>query len=148
MRATLTWKMNDKVVPYFLLGLGLLFMVCGVTITYFSVNGFNKLKENGIKTNGIISDIIRYRSGNHVQNDVFVTFITENKTEVTIKYNYYSSDFYKGKPVELYYDPVDPSKIAVEGMSFFLFLVIFGGIGFVFFIIGLVMAIKSHYSKN
>ena len=134
-----------KLFAYIFLGFGLFFMIMGASIGIYSVNNFNKLKENGIKTNGIIADIVTSHSDDETYHTVFVTFITRNGKEVTEELGFYSSDMYIGKSIELYYDPVNPSKLGVDNFfSRFGFLFIAGGIGLAFFIIGFVLANKLH----
>ena len=135
---------RTKAFSFIFAGLGLLFLIIGILIfTIFHIN-FAKLKKTGIKTNGVISDINIYYSGENAKHDVFVRFKTNDGKVITTSINYYSSNMYKGKHVELYYDPVNPNKIALisERNISLIFLFSFGGIGSIFFIIGIVFLKK------
>lgn len=144
---------NIKIFSYIFLVVGLIFMTAGIAVTISMENNLNKLKENGVKTTGVINNIVTYSSGygrNRTANStVFVTFTTKDGTAVTAKLNYYTSNMYKGEPVTLYYDPSNPSKIGVDNfIARFLLLFICGGIGLVFSIIGAVMLTKSYLLKK
>ena len=135
----------SKVFALIFLGLGLFSMIMGASVSAYSIIKFNKLKENGIKTSGVITDIVTSHSDDETYHTVFVTFMTRDGKEITEELGFYSSNMYIGKPVELYYDPANPSKIAVDNIfSRFGFLLIAGGIGLVFFIIGFVFTKKLY----
>jgi hypothetical protein len=131
---------KNKVLCFFITCFGLLFLIIGIVIfAIFNIN-FVRLKEIGIKTDGIISSI--YSSGDNIE--VFITFKTNDGNEITTRIDHYISNMYTGKNIKLYYDPKNPNKVALISSNFSLFfLLLFGGIGSVFFIIGIVYIKKN-----
>jgi Protein of unknown function (DUF3592). len=134
-------KINkNKVLSFLFAGLGLLFFIIGIGIFTVLYINLVKLKENGIKTEGIISSI--NSSGDDT--DVFITFKTNDGKEITTRINYYNSNMYVGEHIELYYDPINPNKVALLSGNFnLIFLLPFGAVGSVFFIIGIVFIKKN-----
>ena len=134
-------KINkNKVFSFLFAGFGLLFLIIGIVIFTVSHINFVKLKEIGIKTDGIISSI-NYSGDN---TNVFITFKTNDGKDITTGINYYDSNMYTGKYVKIYYDPINPEKITLISENFnLIFLLLFSGIGSVFFIIGIVFIKKN-----
>lgn len=120
-------------------GFGLLFLLVGIVAFTVSHLSFVRFKETGIKTDGIISGI--RSSGDN--KDVFITYKTNDGKDITTEINYYNSNMYAGKNVELYYDPINPNKIVlISSNTSLLFLLPFCVLGSVFFIIGIVFIKK------
>lgn len=110
-------------------GIGVIFFIIGLFVV---VNVFNY--ENKVDTVGTITEISSYRSTNHnIKHEVYVSYTVEGKEYESIL-NSYSSGFYKGKEIEIYYDKDNPNKIGVKSLDF-LFL-IFPGMGLIFLITG------------
>ena len=111
--------------------IGAIFMIIGVILV---VNMFNY--ENKVDTVGTITEISSYYNNDENDRDykVYVSYIADGK-EYKSQLNSYSSSFYEGKEIDIYYDKDNPSKIGVK--SFDLIFLIFPGIGLLFFIIGL-----------
>jgi len=131
---------KNKAFAFGFAGIGLLFMIIGMAVSIGFQSYFNKFRENGIKTEGIISNI--YHFGDSPT--VFISFLTENGIEITTSINYYSSNMFVGKSIVLYYDPDNPHKATIDPIFFTLFfLLLFGGMGAIFFAIGAVL-IKKH----
>ena len=109
--------------------IGLLFVVIGIFLCKDILN-----YENKIETTAIITQISSYRGGNGDRNhEVYVSyFIDENKQEARL--NSYSSSFYEGKEIEIYYDKDNPSKVGVKSLD--LLCLIFPGIGLIFAAVG------------
>ena len=109
--------------------IGMIFILIGLVIGINVLNYDNK--ENTI---GTITNISSYREhygdGNY---EVYVTYNVDGK-KYESKLNGYSSSFYEGKEIEIYYDKDNPSKIGVKSLD--LLFLIFPGIGLIFFIIG------------
>lgn len=109
--------------------IGMIFILIGLVL---GINIFNyDNKENTIGTIANISSYIDYEGDRNYE--VFVTYNVNGK-EYESKLNYYSSGFYEGKEIEIYYDKDNPSKIGVKSLD--LLFLIFPGIGLIFFIIG------------
>lgn len=120
------------------LGVGLIFIVVGIVI---GANYFN-LKDKG-ETIATITDISTYRgSGGSRQYDVMVKYKVDGKTYASLL-NSYSSNFYNGKEIEIYYDKEYPNKILLKSSN--VLILVFPGIGLVFSIIG---TIGITYNRN
>ena len=78
--------------------------------------------------------------------DVFVSYDV-NGEEYESRLNGYSSSFYEGKEVDIYYDKDNPNKIGIKSLN--LVFLIFPGLGLIFFIIGGVgLFVKAKGKKN
>ena len=123
---------------------GIIFVVIAIAITIYSVNNLKNLKENGIKADVVISKIEKRRSSEDTHYRVFTTFKDDNGTEITAEIKYSFTSMYVGKQMEIYYDPLKPSKIAIEStLSQYGFLFIFGGVGLLLFIISFILQLKT-----
>ena len=110
-------------------GIGLIFVIIGMIIC---VNVFNY--KNKVETTGIITEIGSYRDlGGQRENSVYVEYTVDGRVYESAL-NGYSSNFYEGKEIEIYYDINNPSKIGVKSIDY-VFL-IFPGIGLIFVVIG------------
>ena len=90
--------------------------------------------ENKVDTVGTIAEISAYlNSDNEKKYKVYVSYNVEGEKYESIL-NGYSDSFYEGKEIKIYYDKDDPSKIGMKSMD--LLILIFPGIGLIFFIIG------------
>ena len=109
--------------------IGAIFVIIGLVV-FGSVFNY----ENKVDTVGTITEISSYRSTNHNRNhEVYVSYTVEGK-EYKSKLNSYSSSFYEGKEIDIYYDKDNPNKIGVKSLD--LLFLIFPGIGLIFLIIG------------
>lgn len=114
----------------------IIFTVIGIILILIGVFvGINIFKyDNKENTIGTITNI-----SSHIDNDgdrnyeVYVTYNVDGK-KYESKLNGYSSSFYEGKEIEIYYDKDNPSEIGVKSLD--LVFLIFPGIGLIFFIIG------------
>ena len=123
---------------------GVIFVVIGISFTIYSVNNLKRLKENGIKTDVVISKMEKRRLPEDTRYKVFTTFVDKNGTEITTELKYSFTSMYVGKEIEIYYDPSNPSKIAIENtLSQYGFLYIFGGVGLLLLIIGFILKLNS-----
>ena len=110
--------------------IGAIFVIIGLAV-FGSIFNY----ENKVDTVGTITGISSYYSGtNHNRNhEVYVSYTVEGK-EYKSRLNSYSSSFYEGKEIDIYYDKDNPNKIGVKSLD--LLFLIFPGIGLIFFIIG------------
>ena len=110
--------------------IGIIFVFVGVIV---SLNIFNY--ENKIETVGVITQISSYKDSDGDQNyNVYVSYNVDGK-EYESRLNGYSSSFYEGKEINIYYDKDAPNKIGVKSLD--LLCLIFPGMGLIFAIIGL-----------
>ena len=121
--------------------IGIMFVVIGLVIVG---NVFNY--ENKESTVGIITGISTHRGTNdNVDYRVYVSYNVDGRTYES-ELNGYSSSFYKGKEINIYYDKSNPTKIGMR--SFDLLLLMFPGFGLIFFAIGGTgLLIKSRNKK-
>lgn len=111
--------------------LGSVFLVIGLGVCS---NIFNK--DNKVETIGTISNMYSYRNSDGDTNyNVFVTYIVDG-VEYESRLNGYSSNFYEGKRIKIYYDKNNPNKIGSESLD--LLFLLFPGIGFIFAMIGII----------
>lgn len=110
-------------------GIGLIFIIIGIVIC---ANIFNY--KNKVETTGIITEIGSYRDlDGQRENSVYVEYTVDGRVYESAL-NGYSSNFYEGKEIEIYYDINNPSKIGVKSID--LVFLIFPGIGSIFLVIG------------
>ena len=125
--------------------IGLIFVIIGSIICLNIFNYKNKIDTNGTITH-ITSD--RDYDNENIDHDVYVKY-TVNDREYESRLNSYSSSFYEGKQIKIYYDKNNPNLIGVKSLD--LLFLIFPGIGLIFFIIGatgLIIKIKKNISGN
>lgn len=107
----------------------LIFLIIGLFVCKSLFN-----YENKIDTTGIITEISTYKStNNNIRHEVYVSYTVEDK-EYESKLNSYSSSFYEGKEIDIYYDEENPEKIGVKSLD--LIFLMFPGFGILFLVIG------------
>ncbi len=107
---------------------GAIFVIIGFVV---SLNIFND--KNKVNTVGTITEISSYSRDDNRNHDVYVSYIVDGKEYESRLYSY-SSSFYEGKKINIYYDKENPNKIGVKSLD--LLFLIFPGIGLIFLIIG------------
>ena len=119
----------ENLIWIILASIGAIFVIIGLVV-FGSVFNY----ENKVDSVGTITEILSYRSTNHnINHEVYVSYTVEGK-EYKSRLNSYSSSFYEGKEIDIYYDKDNPNKIGVKSLD--LLFLIFPGIGLIFFIIG------------
>ena len=129
---------ENKMYVYFFTSIGLLFFILGIILFIFEQYNYTYLKNHGIRTDGIISNI---KFSNNKKNvNVFVGFKTDDGEEITTKIGYYNSNMYIGQSVELYYDPMNYKKVVMifENFNYNFLWLFMSGMGLIFFIMGFV----------
>lgn len=114
----------------------IIFAIVGVVFVIIGLVVFETIfnYENKVETIGTITKISSYRNTNHDRtSEVYVSYTVEGK-KYESKLNSYSSSFYEGKEIDIYYDKDNPNKIGVKSLD--LLFLIFPGIGLIFLIIG------------
>ncbi|MDR0312306.1 MAG: DUF3592 domain-containing protein [Treponema sp.] len=131
---------KNKGFSFFFICFGSFFIIFGTIFFVASHMYYMNLKENGIKTVGIISAI----SGSRDHINVLVTYKTNAGKEITTGLDQYDSSMYTGKAIEIYYDPLNPSKVILASGNFYLILLSsFGSFGLIFLVVGIVLNIKN-----
>ena len=110
--------------------IGTIFVIAGLVAFGYITNYKNK-----VDTVGTITEISNYHSDNKNDGDyeVYVSYNVNGK-EYESKLNSYSSSFYEGKEIDIYYGKDNPNKIGVKALD--LLFLIFPGVGLIFLIIG------------
>ena len=117
--------------------IGLLFFILGICI----VVGENIDEEDRVYTTAIIENIIvNTDSDGDSSYDVFISYFVDEKL-LKKQLNSYSSDYYEGKEIEIYYDKNNPSKVRAKNSNFGLF--IFSGLGLIVFLVGTIGIIST-----
>lgn len=137
--------MKENKAEYLLYGIfatvGAIFLIVGIFLTMALTN-----IENKVDTIGTITEIVRDGIGDNVSYKVFVSYEVDGKDYESML-NSYSSTFYEGKEIEIYYDEDNPSKIGTHFSD--LLMWIFPGMGLIFLLIGgLGLAHKIGKKKN
>lgn len=109
--------------------IGLLIIIGGLVGIYFVFQ-----YEGKIETTGVITQISTYEtSDDKAEHEVYVSYVVDGE-EYESKLNGYSSGFYEGQELDIYYDSDNPNKIGSKSLDYILFLIpVFG---LVFLIIG------------
>lgn len=109
--------------------IGTIFIVIGIFVSFQVLK-----KGDKIETMGVITQISSYRQTNGDRgHEVYVSYMV-NGEEYESKLNSYSSSFYEGKEIDIYYHKNNPHEIGSSSLDFLVLL--FPGIGFIFAIIG------------
>ena len=109
--------------------IGVLFILIGLTLVGNVLNYENK--ENTV---GIITEISTHRGINdNIDYRVYVSYNVDGRTYES-ELSGYSSSFYKGKEINIYYDKNNPNKIGMKSLD--LLFLMFPGFGLIFFAIG------------
>lgn len=107
---------------------GAIFVAVGLILFGSVFNSANK-----VETTGIITRISLSGSPENESYKVYVSYVVKGDEYESIL-NGYSSSFYEGKEVEIYYDKDNPNKIGMKSLD--LLILIVPGIGLIFLIIG------------
>lgn len=107
---------------------GAIFVAVGLILFGSVFNSANK-----VETTGIITRISLSGSSENESYKVYVSYVVKGDEYESIL-NGYSSSFYEGKEVEIYYDKDNPNKIGMKSLD--LLILIVPGIGLIFLIIG------------
>ena len=92
--------------------IGALFVIIGM-IMFGTVFNY----KNKVNTTGTIAKISSYMDNNQEKSyEVYVSYTVEGK-EYKSKINGYSSSFYEGKTIDIYYDKNNPNKIGVKSLD-------------------------------
>ncbi|MFX1708965.1 DUF3592 domain-containing protein [Chitinophaga sp. CC14] len=114
------------------LGIGLL-MVAGASVIYYNIRQFN---ASAVKTSGTVVDLIAKGKRSYAP---VVTYYDE----AGVKHRYISSvssnpaGYEIGERVGMYYDPKNPDDATIAGWREYFGVIIVGGLGLVFSLIGL-----------
>ena len=118
--------------------IGAIFLIIGLVLFQ---NVFDY--KNKIDIMGTITEIVT--SENNENHKVYVSYTVDGK-KYESELNGYSSNFYEGKEIKIYYDKDNPNKIGMKSLD--LLFLIFPSLGLVFLIIGGIgMLVKINKKK-
>ena len=110
-------------------GIGAIFLLVGILLCVHILD-----YDGTVETTGIITEISPHRgSGGHRDYDVYVSYEVDG-TDYESRLNGYSSGYYEGKKLDIYYDRDDPWRIGSKTMDRMFLL--FPGMGLLFCCIG------------
>lgn len=108
---------------------GLVFLMIGVVASFRYLN-----YEDKVEITGIISRIEpSFNGSNKASHSVWVKYLIDQHIYET-ELNGYSSDFYEGKEINIYYDKNNPEKIGMKSLDVLILICPFCGV--IFFLIG------------
>lgn len=126
----------------------IIFTIVGTVFVAIGIILFGSVFDytNKIETTGIITRISLSGSSENDSNKVYVSYVAEgNEYESTL--SGYSSSFYEGKEIKIYYDKDNPNKIGMKSLD--LLFLIFPGLGLISLIIGVTgISAKSRGKKS
>lgn len=124
--------------------IGIVFFIVGIAIYFPFKANMKRLKEEGAYTECVISKIESYGYDDDITYDVYADFTPEGTESITVKLNTYSSSMYIGKTIGIYYNTENPYDFMEEGgAGNVIVLLLFCGIGLLFFIVGLIVFVKT-----
>ena len=132
---------EEKLIWIIFTGLGAIFIVIGLVIF---VNGFSSTDK--VETVGTVTKIIPYRDSNYnLKHEVYVSYTVEGR-EYESRLDGYSSSFYEGKKIDIYYNKDNPNIVGTKFAG--VLYLIAPGIGLIFFIIGATgLLVKGNKNK-
>lgn len=119
------------------------FIIVGFVLLIFGIilSSIVFSKKGKVETIGIISRIVRsYGNDDSTEYNVFVTYEVEGKVYES-KLDAYASSFYEGKEIPIYY--MENNVQQIGSLSFNALILIFPGVGLIFFISGLIKILKD-----
>lgn len=143
--------MNKYSIKTFTISTCTIFLIIGSCFLLFSFVPYyfwqakNDSLKNSIKTEGVITDMSASGSSNESRSYYpIVKYKDQNGTEYSFKSNFYSSDMYIGKQVDVYYNKELPGKAELLMPDWFIAIfLLFPFAGAVFLFVGLVMLLKK-----
>ena len=111
------------------ISVGIIFLLISIIILKNIFNYTNK-----IDTIGTITKITTYNTGHNSNYEIYVSYNVEGENYES-ELNSYSSSFYEGKKIKIYYDKNNPHKIGMKSLD--LLFLLFPGIGSILLIIGI-----------
>ncbi len=119
-------KTKDNLIWSIFTIIGTILLIIGIILCIFKFNYHNKSTTTGI---------ITYITSNNNQENhqVYVSYQVGDKLYES-PLNGYSSSYYEGKEIEIYYDKANPDKIGVKSLD--LLFLILHGLGLIFTTIG------------
>ena len=99
-------------------------LIVGIVITLKTFNYKDK-----VEVTGIIDAISPQGEGECT----YISYMVDGNEYIS-KLNLYSSNFYEGKEIKIYYDKNNPDKIGVKTFDSLIFII--PGVGLIFFLVG------------
>ncbi len=127
----------------------IIFIIVGIILisigVFFGINRFDY--SNKIETIGTIVDISSYKGTDGRREGIVYVSYNVDGMQYESRLNAYSSSFYEGKEIKIYYDKDNPNNIGVKSLD--LMILIFPGVGLIFVIIAVIgIAFKMKNKRN
>ena len=132
----------------FILGLvfsiiGSVFVIVAVCFAVFQV----QFEKNAVETSAVITRIESYRDGQgDSHHKVCISYEADGQTYDAVLESYVSS-WYEGKTIEVLVSRDNPGEVRAAVTSW-LFVLIFGLVGFIFAVIGIIMSVLYARKKK
>ena len=122
-----------------------------ITIAYRSWNSTNKIIKNGLKTEGVVINILERRDrrrGATGTKAPAVQYKTQKGDVITYYSDVYTSPspYYAGQIVPIWYMPDNPQEATLKGADAYLLPSVFAGFGVLAMLFGLPSVIKFFIS--
>jgi len=141
-------NIKDYLVTILFLSVGTLFLIIGI---FMSSGIFLIDEQDRVYTNAIITHIdTNHDSDGDTDHDVYIKYSANGK-EYESQLNLYSSSYYEGKEIEVYYDKNDPSNVEtdeVNNMLSIIFIAIGGSFALISGIVLFIQLRNSSISKS
>ena len=120
-----------------------IFSIVGVVCSVLAYTNYAAIKnqiKDGIETEGIVID---HHRKNQIKTTTALAVVVAYKDQNGQPLVYYSTtyttpvEFQLGERVKLWYKPNQPNEVVIEGRNMWLIVMILGGFGLVFSLIGL-----------
>lgn len=114
-------------------------LICGLFFLGFGIF-FTGRNKNYVETTAVITEIRTNRAGSDEDHDVFVAYTVDGQ-EYNALSDTYSSSYFEGKEIKIYYNPDDPSVIRGDSKVIGIILTVIGGVltGITVFVAGAVI---------
>ena len=132
---------NEYILLGFFALFGIIFIIIGIFLCVDVLN-----YENKEETIGVIEQISFHNENDgNTTYDIYVSYTIDQKDYQSVMHNY-SSDFYEGKKITIYYDKDNPEMIGIKSLD--LLVLIFPGLGLIFFSIGGIGLYRKFHRKK
>lgn len=137
-------NIKDYLVTIVLLSVGIIFLIIGI---FINSEVFLIPEQDRVYTNAIITHIdIDHDSNEDTTHEVYIKYSADGK-EYESELNMYSSSYYEGKEIEVYYDKNNPSNVETDEANNMLSIILIAIGGSFALISGIVLFIQLRNSS-
>lgn len=146
-------KKKTGVAGIFVIIMFALFSAVFLCIGIFGKMSVDSFMSTAQKTDAMITEIEVYYhrdsdGDRHKRHNVYVEYTVDGKP-CEAKLNSYNSTMYKGKIIEVYYDPYNPEKIMSDDTTLFIIFICVGGVfAAITVVVAITIIVTSRKHKN